>query len=165
MSKGTYSIWKLLQGLLFPLIILAIGVYVFVSSFGYKFITASFAGFFGGVLIVFTVALLLREIRRMVAEPASRPEAAPIEADQQTPSLIVPLAWCVGFLVVQLFIGVVLAIPIWVFVFLWVHRGSRVFTIIAPIVLWAIMKFGFEYGLETIFFKGILFGDKPPVFW
>jgi len=165
MNRQTSLIWKLLTSLLFPLLILAIGVYVFVSSFGHKFITASFAGFFGGVLIVLSVALLLRDIRRGLAEHSPRPDSVPIETDQQTPSILVPLAWCAGFLVVQFLIGLVLAIPIWVFVFLWVHRGSRVLPFVAPIVLWAIMKFGFEYGLETIFFKGILFGDKPPVFW
>ena len=69
MSRRTHLIWKLLPSLLFPLVILAIGVYVFASSFGYKFITASFAGAFAGVLIVLTVALLLRDIRRGVAEP------------------------------------------------------------------------------------------------
>ena len=138
---------------------------MFVSSFGKKFITASFAGSFGGVLIVLTVALLVRDIRRMVAEPASGAESVPTKTDQQTSPLMVPLAWCVGFLVVQFLIGLVWAIPVWVFVFLWVHRSSRVLTFVAPIVLWAIMKFGFEYGLETIFFKGVLLGDKPPVFW
>ena len=65
----------------------------------------------------------------------------------------------------MMLIGLVLAIPAWVFVFLLWHRASRVLTFIAPVVLWAILKFGFEYGLETMFFEGILFGAKPPVFW
>jgi len=165
MSKGTHFIWKLLPGLLFPLVILSIGVYVFVSSFGHKFITAAFAGAFAGVLIVLSVALLVREIRREMAEPNLRPDSRPTEADQQTPSLMVPLAWCAGFLVALFLVGLALAIPLWVFVFLWVHRASRVLSFVVSAMLWAILKFGFEYGLETTLFEGILFGGKPPIFW
>jgi hypothetical protein len=165
MTKEPRLLSKLLPSLLFPMVILAIGVYVFVSSFGQKFVTAAFAGAFGGVLIVLTVALLLRDIRRGIAKPAPQSESVPTEAEQQTSSLIGPLAWCVGFVVAMFFIGLLWAIPAWMVVFLLWHRASRVYTVVAPVVLWAIMKFGVEYGLETVLFEGILFGGKPPHFW
>jgi hypothetical protein len=165
MSRGARLISKLLPILLFPLVILAIGAYMFASSFGQKFVTAAFAGAFGGILVVLSAALLLRDIRRGFAKPSPRPDSAPTEADQHTPSLIVPLAWCAGFVVAMFLIGLLWAIPAWMFVFLLWHRASRVYTLVAPVVLWAIMKFGVEVGLETVLFEGILFGGKPPHFW
>jgi len=165
MSKRTRLLSKLLPDLLFPLVILAIGVYVFVSSFSKKFVTAAFAGAFGGVLVGLSVALLLRDIRRGTAEPTPQPETVQTETDQRTTPLVVPLAWCAGFFVTMLLIGLLWAIPAWVFVFLLWQRASRVYTFVAPVVLWAIMKFGVEYGLETVLFEGILFGGKLPHFW
>lgn len=165
MTGRTHVIWRLLPSLSFPLVILAIGVYVFASSFSHKFITAAFAGAFAGVLIVLSAALLVREIYRGVAKLTLRPENGPTETDQQTPSLIGPLAWCAGFFVGVLLIGLMPAIALWVFVFLWVHKASRVLTFVAPVLLWVILKIGFEYGLETSFFEGILFGGRLPVFW
>jgi uncharacterized membrane protein len=165
MSKRIRLIAELLRGLLFPLVILAIGVYVFVSSFGYKFASAAFAGGFAAILIVLSVSLIIREIIRGVKEPGTTLKSSPTDADQRTTPLIVPIAWFAAFVVALLFIGLLLAIPIWVFAFLLWYRASYVFTFVAPAVLWAVMKFGVESGLGMVFFEGILFGGKPPVFW
>ncbi|UCH07758.1 MAG: hypothetical protein JSV55_01805 [Deltaproteobacteria bacterium] len=165
MNKRISVIAELLRGLLFPLVILAIAVYVFVSSFDYKFASAAFAGGFAGILIVLSVSLIIREIVRGVKGPGTSLESSPRDENQRTTPLIVPIAWFAAFVVALLFIGLLLAIPIWVFAFLLWHRASYVFTFVTPAVLWAVMKFGVESGLGMVFFEGILFGGKPPVLW
>jgi len=165
MSKRTYLILKLLQSLLFPMVIVAIGVYVFVVSFNYQFETRAFASAAAGILIVLSVAVLLREIVRGVADLGSKLESVPTQTDHRIPPLMIALAWCAGFFVVAMLIGFLLAIPIWMFAVLLRNRASRPLTFIMPVVLWAIMKFGVEYGLGFLFFEGIFFGDRPPTFW
>jgi hypothetical protein len=165
MSKRTYLILRFLQSLLFPMVIVAIGVYVFVASFSYQFETKAFASATGGILIILSVAVLVRDIVRGVADLGSKLESVPTQTDHRIPPLMIALAWCVGFFVVALLIGFLLAIPVWMFAVLLRNRASRALTFIMPVVLWAIMKFGVEYGLGFLFFEGILFGDKPSAFW
>ena len=165
LSKRTFFILKLLQSLLFPMVIVAIGVYFFVASFKYQFETRAFASAASGILIGLSVAVLLREIVRGMADLGSKLERGPIQTGHRIPPLMIALGWCAGFFVIALFIGFLLAIPIWMFAVLLRNRASRPLTFIMPIVLWAIMKFGVEYGIGFLFFEGILFGDKPPAFW
>jgi hypothetical protein len=165
MSPRMFLILKPLLKALFPLTILAIGVYAFVVSFNYQFETRAFAQGAAVILIILSAALLVRDISREIAGMAVRSESSPARVVRRIPPTVIALAWCVGFFVAAVLIGLELAIPIWLFILLLRTRASKIATILIPSVLWAIVKFGLEYSLDTLLFKGILFGDKLPTFW
>ena len=159
------EILKALPEVIFPSVTAAIGIYVFVASFGYQFETRAFASVASAILICLSVALLVREIFRNIVKVRSAAESPSGEEGPGLLSLSIALAWGVGFFIGILLIGFQLTVPLWVFAFLIWGKASRVLAVLMPILLWLLMKFVLEWGLGPVFFKGILFGDKLPTFW
>jgi hypothetical protein len=119
MKRQSGSILKILPNLLFILVIMAFGGYILATSFTYQFRTAAFAGFASAVLVILSVILLVRDIRRALAEKATEADNTPQKAKK---GLAIPLLWTVGFLAGILLIGIVWTVPIWIFIYLIVHK-------------------------------------------
>lgn len=165
MKRVHPEILKALPEVIFPSFTAAIGIYVFVASFGYQFETRAFASVASAILICLSVALLVREIFRNIVKVRSAAESPSAQEGPGLLPLSIALAWGVGFFIGILLIGFQLTVPLWVFAFLIWGKASRVLAVLMPILLWVLMKFVLEYGLGPVFFKGILFGDKLPTFW
>jgi len=165
MKTSTHEILKSLPDLIFPLVLAAIGVYVFTASFGYQFETRAFASVAGFILICLSVSLFVREVVRNARKAPAATVGAPGEDHVKLPLLGIALAWSVGFFVSMLIIGYLPTVILWVFAFLLWSKASRISAVLMPAALWALMKFVLEYSLGPVFFRGILFGDKLPTFW
>jgi hypothetical protein len=165
MNRQTSSIRKHLPGLVFPLLVTALGVYVVTVSFNYEFETRAFANATGVIMLILSVSVLVRDILRGIKQEDSVVKSPATPAAGRIPPVLFALAWCVAFFVAVLFVGFSITVPFWVFALLLWNRASRVATVFIPILLWAMITFVLEHGLDTLLFKGILFGDRPPGFW
>jgi hypothetical protein len=165
MSRRQSTVTKLVADVIFLILVTAIGVYVVASSFSLQPETRAFAIGTGVVLVILAASLLGREVARSMAQVRSGVEGPPAEVEKGTAPLLFALSWCVAFFVGVLLVGFVITIPFWVFFLLLWNRASRVMAVVIPILLWALVKFLLEYGLNTILFRGILFGDKLSTFW
>jgi len=158
MKRQSRLILKILPNLLFILVFIAFGGYILSTAFSYQFKTAAFAGFSSAALIILSIALLVREIRRSLADTTLESDDAPKTTSRV---LVIPLLWVVGFLVGIFLIGLAWAVPIWVFIFLIMHKG-RIIAVAGSLIMWIILKFGIQMGLEAHLFPGILFGGNLP---
>ena len=165
MKNRTSVILKLLPDLIFPMLMAALGVYMFIVSFRYQFETRAFAHVTGGVLIILSLAVIARDALRSMRQVQSDMEDPSTSAVRRIHPIVFALTWCVAFFILVLLVGFVIATPIWVCSLLLWNRASRLATILIPILLWAMIKFALEYGLNTLLFQGILFGEHLPVFW
>jgi hypothetical protein len=156
---------KLLPDVIFLILLGGIGVYVVATSFSLQSETRAFAIGTGAILVILVASLLGREVARGTRQPGPRVETTPPRPEGGTAPFLFALAWCVSFFVGVLVVGFVIVVPFWAFALLLWNRATRVTTVVIPILLWALVKFGLEYGLNTILFRGILFGDRPPTFW
>jgi hypothetical protein len=164
MNRQTSAFRKRLSGLIFPLLVAALSVYIITVSFKYEFETRAFANATGVIMLILSVSVLVRDILRgMKQDDVVKNPATP--AAGRIPPVLFALAWCVAFFVAVLFVGFSITVPFWVFALLLWNRASRVATILIPILLWAMVTFVLEHGLDTLLFQGILFGDRPPGFW
>ena len=165
MNKRPSALRKLLPGLIFPLLVTAFGVYVIVASFGYQFETRAFANGTGIIMVIMSVSVLVREIVRGLAQNRTAGEPPPASAARRVPPLVFALAWCVAFFIAVLFVGYVVAVPLWVFALLVWNRASWPATILIPILLLVMVKLVLEKGLDIFLFQGVLFGDRLSAFW
>ena len=156
---------KLLPDVIFLILLGGIGVYVVSTSFSLQSETRAFAIGTGAILVILVACLLVREVSRGTRQPGPRVETAPVDPERGMAPFLSALAWCVAFFVGVLVVGFVIVVPFWAFALLLWNKATRVTTVVIPILLWALIKFGLEYGLNTILFRGILFGDRPPTFW
>jgi len=144
---------------------MAVGVYVMATSFGLQPETRAFAIGTGTILLILAVSVLVREVSRATAQAGSDIETTPSRPERGMTPFLGALAWCVAFFVGILLVGFIIVIPFWVFALLLWNKANRVATVVIPILLWALVKFVLEYSLDTILFRGILFGDRLPTFW
>lgn len=165
MSSKTHVLSKIVPEIIFPILIAAIGVYVFADSFNYQFETRAFAMVSSIFLVVLSVALLIRETARGKKLWNTTSDGPKAEKEIEIVPLVIAIVWCAGFFLGMLLIGFMYIVPLWVFAFLIWSKASRITLIAMPIVLWAIMKFGLVYSLGPVFFEGILFGGRLPTFW
>jgi len=159
MKKQSRGISKMLPNLLFIVVFIAFGGYILSAAFNYQFKTAAFAGFTAAVLIVLSIILLVREIRRGLANAALESDNESTTANRR--GIIIPLLWAVGFLAGIFLIGIVWTVPVFVFIFLIVHKG-RIIAVAGSLIMWIILRFGIQMGLEANLFPGILFGGVLP---
>jgi hypothetical protein len=165
MNKRPSALRKLLPGLIFPLLVTAFGVYVVVASFGYQFETRAFANGTGIIMVIMSVSVLVREIVRGLPQSRSKEEPPGAPAVRRVPPLVFALAWCVAFFIAVLFVGYVVAVPLWVFALLLWNRASWPATLLIPILLLVMVKLVLEKGLDIFLFQGVLFGDRLSAFW
>ena len=165
MKNQTSVILKLLPELIFPILMAVLGIYIFVASFSYQFDTRAFAQATAVVLIILSLAVIVRDALRRMRQAQSEIEESSTAAKRRIHPIVFALTWCVAFFILILLVGYVIATPVWVSGLLLWNRASRLATVLIPIVLWAMVKFALEYGLDTILFQGILFGDHLPRFW
>ena len=165
MKNRTSVILKLLPELIFPMLMAALGIYMFVASFSYQFDTRAFAQATAVVLIILSLAVIVRDALRSMRQAQSDIEDPSTSAVRRIHPIVFALTWCVAFFILVLLVGFVIATPVWVCGLLLWNRASRLATVLIPIVLWAMVKLALEYGLNTILFQGILFGDHLPRFW
>ena len=165
MNKQPSALRKLLPGLTFPLLVTAFGMYVVIASFGYQFETRAFANGTGVIMVIMSVSVLVRDIIRGLAQSRSEDESPPGPAVRRVPPLVFALAWCVAFFIAVLFVGYVVAVPLWVFALLLSNRASWPATLLSPILLLVMVKFVLEKGLDIFLFQGVLFGDRLSAFW
>jgi hypothetical protein len=166
MKNQTSVILKLLPGLIFPMLMAALGIYMFVVSFSYLFDTRAFAQATSVVLIILSLAVIMRDaLRSMKKAQCDTTKDTSTSAGRQIHPIIFALTWCVAFFILVLLVGFVIATPVWVCSLLLWNRASRLATVLIAIVLWAMVKLVLEYGLDTILFQGILFGDHLSRFW
>ena len=158
MKRQSRPILKILPNLLCILVFIAFGGYILSASFSYQFKTAAFAGFSAAALIILSIALLVREIRRSLADTTPESDDAPKTTSR---GLVIPLLWAVGLLAGIFLIGLLWTVPIWVFIFLIMHKG-RILAVAGSLIMWALLKFGIQIGLEGYLFPGILFGGVLP---
>jgi hypothetical protein len=150
---------------IFLILLGGIGVYVVATSFSLQSETRAFAIGTGTILVILVASVLVREVVRVTRQPGPRVETAPPPGERGMASFLVALSWCIAFFLGVLFLGFGIVVPFWAFALLLWNRANRAATVVIPILLWALIKFGLESGLNTILFRGILFGDRPPTFW
>ena len=165
MSGRGFNVMKTVTGAIFPILATAIGVYVFIASFNLQPETRAFAGCSAFVLAILAFSVFVRDVRRGLAKTNSASEDTLASARKGWRPVLAALAWCVGFFMSALLIGFMITIPLWTFALLLWTRASRVTTFLIPILLWAIVKLALEKGLDTMLYKGILFGETLPTFW
>jgi len=165
MTRRQSTAMKLLPDVIFLILVTAIGVYVVATSFSLQPETRAFAIATGAILVILAASVLGREVARATAQTGSGVETTPSRAERGIIPFLSALAWCGAFFVGVLLVGFIIVIPFWVFALLLWNKANRVATVVIPILLWALVKFALEYGLNTILFRGILFGDRPPTFW
>ena len=165
MTRRPSAAMKLLPDVIFLILLGGIGVYVVATSFRLQSETRAFAIGTGAILVILVASLLVREVTRATAQARSGVETTPPRPERGMVPFLIALAWCVAFFVGVLVVGFVIVVPFWAFALLLWNRATRVTTVVIPILLWALIKFALEYGLNTILFRGILFGDRPPTFW
>jgi len=165
MTRRQSTAMKLLPDMIFLILVTAIGVYVVATSFTLQPETRAFAIATGAILVILAASVLGREVARGMSQARSGIESPPAQAERRMATLLFALMWCVAFFVGVLLVGFIITIPFWVFALLLWNRASRVTTVVIPILLWALVKFVLEYSLDTILFRGILFGDRLPTFW
>jgi hypothetical protein len=165
MKNRSSVIIKSLPELIFPMLMTALGIYMLVASFSYLFDTRAFAQATAVVLIILSLAVIVRDALRSMKKAPCDTEDTSISEGRQIHPIVFALTWCVAFLILVLLAGFVIATPVWVCGLLLWNRASRLATVLIPLVLWAMVKLVLEYGLDTILFQGILFGDHLPRFW
>ncbi len=165
MTRRQSTVMKLLPDVIFLILLAAIGVYVVATSFGLQAETRAFAIGTGAILVILASSVLAREVGRGIAQTRVGVETTVPRVELGIVPLLFALAWCVSFFVGVLLVGFIVIIPAWAFALLLWNKATRVTTVVIPILLWALMKFVLENGLNTILFRGILFGDKLPTFW
>jgi hypothetical protein len=156
---------RLLPDVIFLILLGGIGVYVVATSFSLQPETRAFAIGTGTILVILVASVLVREVARGTRQPGRRVETAPPREKRGMAPFLFGLSWCVGFFAGVLLVGFGIVVPFWAFALLLWNRANRVATVVIPILLWVLIKFGLEHGLNTILFRGILFGDNPPTFW
>ena len=114
MKNRTSVILKLLPDLIFPMLMAALGVYMFIASFKYQFETRAFAHATGGVLIILSLAVIVRDALRSMRQAQSDIEDPSTSAVRQIQPIVFAIAWCVAFFILVLLMGYVIATPIWV---------------------------------------------------
>jgi hypothetical protein len=165
MKNRTSVIMNCLPELIFPMLMAALGIYMFVVSFEYQLDTKAFAQSTSVVLIILSLAVIVRDALRSMKKAQCDMEEPSTSAVTKIHPIVFALTWCVAFFIGLVLVGYVITVPIWVFSLLLWNKASRVATVLIPIVLWALVKLALGYGLDTILFQGILFGDHLPRFW
>jgi hypothetical protein len=165
MKNRTSVILKLLPELILPMLMAVLGIYMFVVSFTYQFDTRAFAHATAVALIILSLAVIVRDTLRSMKKAPCDMEEPSASAVRQIHPIVFAITWCVAFFILVLLVGYVIATPVWVCSLLLWNRASRLATVLIPLLLWAMVKLALEYGLDTILFQGILFGDRMPRFW
>ena len=117
------------------------------------------------MLIILSLAVIVRDALRGLRLAQADIEDPSTSEVRRIHPIVFALTWCVAFFILVLLVGFVIATPIWVCSLLLWNRASRLATVLIPILLWAMVKLALEYGLNTLLFQGILFGEHLPVFW
>jgi len=139
--------------ILLPLILLVVAITAVVMSFKYRFSAAAAPMSLGSLAAVILLILIFKEGFSKGEQTKRETEASPTTYL----GYLEFAAWAIGLVLANLLLGMVIAFPLFTFVYLKVYRESWLLSIIMSISVFLIFYFGFERGLKMPLARSMIF--------